>query len=263
MADPALLIHGMWASGRELERFAGLLRAHGFDPLAPDLPGHTPGTVDPALGRYSLRNYVDALAGEVANQGWTRPPIIVGHSMGGLLAMQLAARIPALALVLLAPAPPSNVRVLSTSALPAFFGLLRQGAFWSQPYKPSFEALRRVAFVGIAARRHRELYERWVPESGRAIFEVGLWPLDREHAARVDFTEIRCPVYVVACGRDRLVPAAAVRRIAARFPAATLRFWPERGHWVIDDDDTEQMIGEIVGWLRPILARQRREATRR
>lgn len=259
MADPVLLIHGMFANHQALERMAGLLRAQGFDVHCPDLPGHAPGRDDPGLGTYSLGDYVDALSAYVVARDWPQPPILIGHSLGGLLAMQLASRVAALALVLLVPAPPSNLHALSLSALPAFVGMLGQRSFWRRPYKPSFEALRQVAFAGIDEARQRRLYDQLGPESGRVILQVGASFLDRGRASRVDFGSIGCPVYVVACGLDRLVSAAVVRRIANRIPGATLRMWPDRGHLVIDDEHTEQTVQELVGWLRPILARFRRQ----
>ena len=61
---------------------------------------------------------------------------------------------------------------------------------------------------------------------------------------------IKCPVYVVSCGQDRLTPAAAVRKVAALYPQASLRHYPGRGHWVLDDVDTDEMATEIANWLQ-------------
>ena len=72
---------------------------------------------------------------------------------------------------------------------------------------------------------------------------------------------MKCPVYVVGAGRDGLTPARVVKKIANRYALSTYRHWPERGHWVIDDLDTEDMVYEIDGWLRPILQRLNRIAT--
>ena len=59
-------------------------------------------------------------------------------------------------------------------------------------------------------------------------------------------------MYVVSCGEDRLIAAAAVRRLAARYPVVAQRHYPDRGHWVIDDEETEEMMHGICSWLRPI-----------
>jgi hypothetical protein len=60
-----------------------------------------------------------------------------------------------------------------------------------------------------------------VHESGRAIFETCLWPLDFSRAAAVDAQRIRCPVYTVSCGEGWLTPAAVVRKLARLYPQAT------------------------------------------
>src|SRR3546814_6530354 len=67
----------------------------------------------------------------------------------------------------------------------------------------------------------------------------------------VDTAKVRCPVYIVSCGKDRLTPASVVRKLAKRYPQAAQRHYAERGHWVIDDEETEEMMHAICGWLRP------------
>src|SRR3546814_6617484 len=66
--------------------------------------------------------------------------------------------------------------------------------------------------------------------SGRAAFEIGMWPLDFARAAAVDTAKVRCPVYIVSCGKDRLTPASVVRKLAKRYPQAAQRHYAERGH---------------------------------
>jgi pimeloyl-ACP methyl ester carboxylesterase len=216
------------------------------------------------VARRGLREYVDALHAEVARQHFDRPPILIGHSMGALLAQQLAARVQPLALVLLTPAPPWGVNGLRWSNVVAFAPWMFGGLFWRNAYKPGFERARVSLFNGVPADRHRALYEALVHESGRATAEIAFWWADVARAAAVRSDEVRCPVYVVSCGQDRLTPAAVVRAAVARYPQAAQRHYPERGHWVIDDEETEEMMHAICGWLRPIEQRhdkaQRRSA---
>src|SRR3546814_5741128 len=92
------------------------------------------------------------------------------------------------------------------------------GMFWRNAHKPGFAHARRFAFNGVPEDRHRALYENLVHESGRAAFEIGMWPLDFARAAAVDTAKVRCPVYIVSCGKDRLTPASVVRKLAKRYP---------------------------------------------
>ncbi len=229
------------------------MEPRGYRCFAPSLPAHDAVPDQPLMvARQGLRDYVDHLEREVNAQGFTQPPVLMGHSMGGLLAQQLALRIKPAAMVLLTPAPFSGVNGVRVSNLAVFAPWMFGGLFWRNPHKPSFERACISAFNGIPPDRHRRLYEGLVHESGRAAAEIALWWLDFSRAAAVDTAAIRCPVYIVSCGEDRLTPAAVVRKVSSAYPHAALRHYPRRGHWVVDDDETDEMIHGICGWLRPI-----------
>ncbi len=172
----------------------------------------------------------------------------------------MAVRAGSSALVLLSPAPPAGLMALSGSNLVAFSKVLTTWAFWRKPHKPSPQRCAASVYNGTLIGRHAEYYKTMVPESGRTVFEIGLWPLDFGRASRVDHKAVQCPVYVVSAGQDKLTPAGTVRKVPALYSRATLRHYPERGHWVINDEDTEDMVNEIVGWLRPFEARANRHA---
>ncbi len=253
MSTPVVLIHGMWCTGANWTRVRELMEPRGYRCFAPSLPGHTTVPDQPLqVRRLGLRDYLSALEQEVAAQNFERPPVLIGHSMGGLLAQQLALRLQPAALVLLTPAPPWGVNALRWSNLVPFLPWMLSGLFWRNAHKPSFERARLSAFNTVPHDRHRRLYEGLVHESGRATAEIGLWWSDFARASAIDAKQIRCPVYIVSCGQDRLTPAAVVRKVAARYPQASLRHYPERGHWVIDDEQTDEMVHAICGWLRPI-----------
>lgn len=253
MGYPVVLIHGMWCTGADWARVRELMAPRGYDCHAPSLPAHDSTPDQPLRVRaVSLREYGGFLQHYVERQGFAQAPILIGHSMGGLLALQLAAKIQPLALVLLTPASPSGINALRGSTIVAFGRWLLGGAFWRNAHKPSPERAALSVFNGIDAQRQAELYPRMVHESGRAAAEIAFWWLDFSGAAKVDIAALRCPVYVVSSGRDRLTPARVVRKLVALLPQATQRHYPERGHWVIDDQETEEMVHAICGWLRPL-----------
>lgn len=261
MGYPVVLVHGMWCTGASWKRVADILTARGYDCHAPSLPVHDDSTDQPLqVRRKSLREYLDFLERSIEAQHYERAPIIVGHSMGGLLAQQLAARVDPLALVLLTPAAPAGINALTPAVVAAFAPWLCSGLFWRNAHKPGFAHAQRYAFNGVPADRHRALYESLVHESGRASFELGMWPLDLARASAVEAVKVRCPVYVVSCGKDRLTPASVVRKVARRYSQVTMRHYPERGHWVIDDEETDEMMHAICGWLRPFEQRSARAA---
>jgi pimeloyl-ACP methyl ester carboxylesterase len=96
-----------WAgSGRAFEAVARLL-APDFRLLAPDLPGFGD-AAPPEVMSYTVDSYADAVAAFIAEHQ-VRRYVLVGHSMGGKIALALAARQPAglAGVALLSPSPPT------------------------------------------------------------------------------------------------------------------------------------------------------------
>src|SRR3989304_5594473 len=80
---PILLIHGMFGGAWYWEGYQRVLAEHCYESYAMDLRGHHDSRPVPKLGRVRVRDYVeDAL--EVART--LERPIVIGHSMGGLIA---------------------------------------------------------------------------------------------------------------------------------------------------------------------------------
>ena len=259
MGQPLVLIHGMWCNTLHLARLDELLSARTYDCHRPSLPQHEPvaGQAD-AVAALSLNEYVQHIKRYIEAQHFTQPPVLLGHSMGGLVAQRLAAEIPTAALVLLTPASPAGINTVVPRVIRWSLPLLLRLGFWKRAHQLTPERARRYAVNGLHITHQEKLIASLVHESGRALSEIAFWWADRAHATRVDAAQVRCPVYVVSAGQDWLTPTGVVRKVAARYANATYRHWPERSHWVIDDLDTEDMVREIDGWLRPILQRLNR-----
>ena len=84
MAQPLLLVHGLWMQPLAMRWWAQRLRLHGFSP--------------DVVGYHSLREAPEAIASRLAAAIAARPgTAIVAHSLGGLLAVCAAARVAAAA----------------------------------------------------------------------------------------------------------------------------------------------------------------------
>lgn len=259
MGTPVILIHGMWCNTRHLARLDELFSARTYQCHRPSLPHHEPvaGQAE-AVAALSISAYVQHILDYIAARQFTQQPVIVGHSMGGLIAQLVAAQIPAAALVLLTPASPAGINAVVPKVLPWSLPILSRPGFWKRAHQLKPERARRFAVNGLHTTHQEKLINSLVYESGRVLSEIAFWWADRQHATRVDAASIQCPVYVLSAGRDALTPASVVKKVAARYANSTYRYWPERSHWVIDDLDTEDMVHEIDGWLRPILQRLNR-----
>src|SRR5476649_2665109 len=96
---PVVMIHGAFAGPWVWEGFAAKFHDAGYKTHAPCLRHHEGDKKPPAsLGQTSLADYAGDL--EEFLESLEAPPIVVGHSMGGLLAQMLAARCDVRALIL-------------------------------------------------------------------------------------------------------------------------------------------------------------------
>lgn len=253
-----MLIHGMWTAGWCWDNFRSPLEEAGYRCVAITLPYHDMdprSDPDPRLGALGLSDYVAALEREVDRLG--SPPIVIGHSMGGLLALILGSRGLATKLVLLAPAWPAGlVLIPPLSTMRSFLALQRTWGFWRKPMRPSFEVAARAILHRLPAAAQRETFDRFVFESGRAATQIGYWFLYPDRPSAVDLAAVPCPTLLVAGGQDRLIPASLVRRMAdAMMGAATFRVFPENGHWLLGEPDSRQLARYVLAWLNPTLGR--------
>ncbi|MFT4201262.1 alpha/beta hydrolase [Gordonia sp. (in: high G+C Gram-positive bacteria)] len=219
-----LLIHGTWGSSASWDYVTDELTKRGYNVHAPTLPGHGKASeidVDAMAAEVSklgLEDYVDylqKLVGEMATE-----PIIVGHSLGGLIAQLLAVKVASPALILIGTAPAAGVfaQYPTTTVLwsPYLFTWLR-----SKPMFPvSKKSWDKYIANELPADLSDEFYAELCAESGKVYRQMALWPFDGQKQAKVDFEAITEPVLVIAGEKDKCcLPAmnkATVRRYGDR-----------------------------------------------
>lgn len=251
MRDTICLIHGMSVSSWCWDNYIPLLREKGYDCMAPALPYHNVSphaAPDPRLGTVSLLDYASYLEGEIRKL--PSKPILVGHSMGGLLAQILASRGLARAMVLLMPAAPAGVVSMKWSVLRSFGSILTTRRFWQKPVRQTRREFEYGVLNRCVAEECRRVSERLVFESGSAVFEMGFWFLDKRSASRVDEANVTCPTLVVAAGADRMTPRALVERVAAKYRSvSTYRVFAEHGHWAVGEPGWQDIADAVLTWL--------------
>jgi pimeloyl-ACP methyl ester carboxylesterase len=250
---PLVMIHGAFCGAWAFDDFRKPFEAK-YAVQAPTLRYHDCGREPPKeLARASLLDYAADLEALIA--GLDEKPVLVGHSMGGLLAQMLAARGLARAIVLLAPSAPWGVLPSTMFELASAQTLLFAGGdYRGTLIPPSYQIAAAHSLDKLDEATRSAVYARFVPESGQATFEIMNWSFDLRRAGHVRARDVTCPVLCLAGSADKINPPSTVSRIAARYQGRA-RFEEIRGHshWLIGEPGWEKIAAKSIDWLDSVL----------
>jgi pimeloyl-ACP methyl ester carboxylesterase len=248
---PIMLIHGACSQPAHMAPWRRFFVSQGYRCVVPPLPGHAP-TDRCALAGLGIDDYLTAVLAERTNL--TQPPIVIGHSMGGLLAQMLAVRTECAGIVLVASLADGFVPV-TLRALP-YFMVAAPRVLAGRPFRPLRAGLRSLTLHHLPRRERELLLDDFVMESGRAYRQM-LFGRARLGARRFD-----CPVLVVGGALDRLVPPLVTRMIAKRH-AAEMIMIADHGHWLIAASLLDRVADPVLNWIRRLDSGGRHPSLRR
>jgi pimeloyl-ACP methyl ester carboxylesterase len=248
-ATPVVFVHGAFCGGWAFEAFRQPFEAAGFETHAPNLPHHERGADLELLAAANLKDYAQAIAQYVREL--RAPPVLVGHSLGGLVVQQAAMHAPVAGLVLLAPSAPWGVPPTTFDEHGNHLGLSMLGDYWRRPVPPDYRVARATTLDRLSRDDARRAFARFVPESGRAIREAVQWWLDTSMSSQAPVYRIAAPVLGLAGGRDRVNPSSTIRRVVARFPNGQAHFheFPDMSHWLVGEPEAPEVANLTLQWL--------------
>jgi len=246
------MIHGMWGGPWYWEKYQKFFEERGYQCIPVSLLLHRHdldvGELE-KLGRTGLLEMADDVAKKI--DGLDEKPVLMGHSMGALIAQILVSRGLAKSAVLLTPAAPSGILSIRPSVVRSFFSVMTVWAFWKRPMKQRKNEAIYSMLHKLPQEEQIQTYDKFVYESGRAASEIGLWLFDVRRASKVDSSQVTCPVFVVGAGEDRITPASVVRKVAKKYKAEYREF-PNNAHWVVAEPGWEKIAQESFDWLETL-----------
>lgn len=247
-ARPLLFVHGAWHGAWYWnERFLPYFAERGFEVLALDLPGHGDGTPGNASIRsLGVADYVRAVADVAAS--CDRPPILIGHSMGGYIVQKYmeAHRQPDSAMILLASVPPAGVlRTTLNIALHYPLQFLEVLLTWKlYPLVRKAEHARNHFYSAqIAPAEFESYHKRTGDEAFRAFLDMLLLSLPRKK-------KIRGVSALVLGARDDQIFTPAEVRATAKAYDAELTIFPDMAHNMMLEADWSAVADCMIAWLR-------------
>lgn len=217
-----VLLHGAGGGAWEWQLWRGVLQSEGLNCHVPELHAAETGLESTALDDYLQQARV-AYRRALDTQ---EPVLLIGASLGGLLALMLATEVEPAALVLINALPPSPLH--AELAEPDWPDRVPWGR------ERSLAGTRRSLFDSDDATR-LAAFRRWRDESGLVLNQA---------SAGIELPALSCPILLWASQADADVPVELSRRLARQLEA-DLRVLPHTSH-----------VGPLLGRIAASCARQ-------
>jgi pimeloyl-ACP methyl ester carboxylesterase len=246
-----VFIHGMYMIPLSWGQWPAYFEDKGYKCFAPAWPGRDlpieilrQKCLSPDLGELGLNDVIQTTTEFIASL--PEKPILIGHSMGGLIVQLLLQKDLAAAGVAIDSAPPMGVLTTKWSFLRSNFPHITPFVSQNNPVRMSFRRFQYTFVNGLPLSEQQAAYDRYVVPESRRIPRQSL-------TARIDFSKPHSPLLMIAGSADHLIPASLNRTNYNRYkssPSITVfKEFPGRTHFIIGQKNWEEVANYILAWL--------------
>jgi len=253
-----VLIHGLWLTPRSWEGWIDRYQKAGYNVIAPSWPGLEGEVesirVDPSpLKRLKLKTVVDHY--ERIIRKLDAPPIIMGHSFGGLITQMLIDRGLGAAGILVDSAQTAGVPVLPFATIRATLPILGNPFSYSRTTSLSPSQFNFAFTNELSPAESKKVYDRYsIPAANSILWDAALALLNPNGSSKVDYGRSdRAPLLFIAGSNDHLAPPAInkanVRKYVKNSSAVTdYREFPNRTHHTVGQKGWEEVADFAIQW---------------
>ena len=260
---PVLFVHGAWLSSGSWENFATYFGNRGYPVSAPEWP-RKEGDVAKlredadAIEGLGLTEIVDHYEKEI--QALDEPPVLIGHSFGGLIVELLLDRGLGRVGVAMSPAPPKGILVLPFSSLKAASPALAHPSRWHGIVPLTLDEFTYGFVNTFSPEDAQAAYEKYaVPESGQIFYEAGFANFHLHPPTEVHFkNDDRAPLLIVGATKDNTVPASLAHKQYEKYEKSAAQTdyleFEGRPHLLMAAPGWEEVAVKIERWIENVLA---------
>jgi pimeloyl-ACP methyl ester carboxylesterase len=226
--DTIVLVHGFWVTPRSWEHWISHYEQRGFRVIAPSYPGfevevealNADASPIEAVTVPQIIEHLETVVGELES-----PPILIGHSAGGVFVQVLLDHGFGAAGVAINSAPTEGVKVVPLSQVKATFPVLKNPANRHKAVGFTHEQWQYAFTNGFSDKESRALYERYhIPASGAIFWGSALANI---HPGKddnyVDYTnDGRAPLLFISGSEDHLMPPKVQQSNAKHYTSDTI-----------------------------------------
>jgi len=255
--DTIVLINGLWMTALSWENWVKRYTDRGYRVIARSWPGME-GDID------ELRRYPSAIAvvgvGDIVEhyEGIIReldnPPVIIGHSFGGLVTQILIDRGLGAAGVAIAPAPVKGILFLPFSTIKVSFPALSNPANNHRAVPLTPEQFHYAFTNNMSEEESLAVFKRYaVPGPDHVLFQAALANFNPHAATAVNFNnDDRAPLLLISGGQDHVSPPSVVEanfKLYRKSKAVTeYKKFPERTHYTLGQNGWEDVADYALDW---------------
>lgn len=260
MTKTIVFIHGMFQNARSWDKWIAYFTERGYRCIAPSWPAHEgePSQLranPPAsLGELSLDDVIAAMESAVIAAGGSSAelaerPIVIGHSVGGLLAQIFAARNLVSYAVPISPVAPNMMMTLDWPFFKNVTAIANPLA-GNEPFEQTPEKFHADFCNTLSEAEARQAFEETATHDSRNVLRGCLGP-----SGHIDLDMPHVPMLFISGKEDRIIPTELVEKnskahsdeIGGRI---TYREFPGRSHFICGERGWEEVASHIADWLQ-------------
>lgn len=253
-----VFVHGLWLHADSWGPWQDLFTAAGYETYAPGWPGVADtvegARADPgAIAGHGIDD-VDAHYSAIIER-LPVPPIVIGHSFGGMIAEKLLGEDKLAGAIGIDAAQIKGVLPLPLSSLRATLPVFRNPANVHRAVSLTADQFRFSFGNAVSPQESDALFARWaIPAPGKPLFEAAAANFSLHSPAEVGTgNEGRGPLLLVTGGRDHTVPEAITRATLKQYRHSSavteLVEFPDRGHSLTIDSGWRSVAETCLEWL--------------
>jgi pimeloyl-ACP methyl ester carboxylesterase len=256
MQPPLLFIHGMFLNPKSWDKWLGFFQHRGYTCEAPAWPLHEGNPaelrerVPPGLGELGLEAVVDHYAG-IASAA-PQAPVLIGHSMGGLIAQLLLSRGIGRAGVCLSSVAPNRMLSLDWSSFKNSAAILNP-LMGDQPYRMTPAEFHENFCNTLTLEEAQTAYHEYVVHESRNVMRDSMGRL-----GHIDLDRPHPPLLFVAGDRDQIIPDKLNRRNAEAYThsesISDFQDFAGRSHFIHQEPGWQAVASFLEGWLAANIA---------
>ena len=256
--NTVVLIHGLWMTPRSWEHWIERYESSGYRVLAPAYPGlevevealrADPSPIE-ALSVPASVEHLEKVVGELDS-----PPIIMGHSFGGVLTQILLDHGFGAAGVAIDSVPAEGVKVVPPSQIKASFPVLKNPANRHRAVGFTPEQFHYAFTNTLSEEESAQVYERYhVAAPGSWVWGGVLANFTPGHQDTwVNFeNDDRAPLLFVAGGEDHIMPPSVNKSNVKHYEKSSAlteyREFPGRSHFTVGQEGWEEVADHALTW---------------